>query len=578
MSRKPLLLIATLALLMLPLSIASAQTPGSTAYCGDLDAADCEILQANAVAVVEDLRSVTFGSEFELEILTDDELTLLMGFGLDGSFDVGAEEFEAIGNDVLDTTLREMLAWLDDPDAVLETGLGYTERALIAPAGNLAFRLDLAASGQPPIPPITGEARIVNGVIYLSSPLLSLQGIPMGSWLSLDLIEGMYITADLLQDPEFWTSLGSNPDEMMMLEPEETEEPGSETGEVPPQAPPGDDAGRDMDTGELIDSVFTIIETVNFVNQIVEIINAPYWEETDQPEFSEQFIFVQRLDDDTIDGTDVAVFETTFDMAALVETEPFQQAFNDIFPLTTGDLTRAQRRAMQPVILEMIAETEMVQTQAIGLEDFLTYDFDFSWSMDTDLPGIVEALTGEFDEDVPAQTQNFSFNIRTSGFNDPIDVETPDPDRVISVIDVAMNPPSAPGDSGPDGEVSEADAAAIVTDFLPEAWEDVGDGAYVLESGETLVALMIPAPAGFVLGPLTQQIGLEETPELVEQTEINAVNWSIYSAEQDGNLYSVAIGAFGPANSQIVILITPEDAHETLREDIFLGLLDALSE
>lgn len=170
----------------------------------------------------------------------------------------------------------------------------------------------------------------------------------------------------------------------------------------------------------------------------------------DTPEFMAQVETITRLVDTEIDGVAVAVFEDQVDMAAMVASEPFQQAFSDLFDLFSQDASPEEIEALKPIILDMIASMNMSSTQAIGLEDHFTYSVDISWEMTVDpqafiMAAVPENERGEIPEEALAvQTQTFEFHQEIRDHNQPVMVTPPPAENVISLLAMLMGgPPSS---------------------------------------------------------------------------------------------------------------------------------------
>jgi hypothetical protein len=122
----------------------------------------------------------------------------------------------------------------------------------------------------------------------------------------------------------------------------------------------------------------------------------------------EDYVIVERLDDDEVDGTEVNVFETSFDFAGFLASPGFWQFITDNLdtinsmsqtPITEEELQQAQMALtfLGPALLEGL---EFSTTSSLGAEDALPYaqNVSFNW----DLSGLLQfaASTGA----VPAGT------------------------------------------------------------------------------------------------------------------------------------------------------------------------------
>ncbi|MBN1284768.1 MAG: hypothetical protein JXB47_05175 [Anaerolineae bacterium] len=425
MRRKILLFTFVLALALAPLNGALAQE-GEGPWCGELAQADCDMLIANAKAMAE-LWSYTYDTEMTYGMTIEDEPMEIV-FTSDGTLAYDKEEVDAVVNEVLDMTLRQVLELTKDPKALWTTGLGYAERVLKAPSADVNLKLVLPAEmvgGSP----FTADINLVmvDGVLYGKSFLLAMMGLEADQWVSVDLVGGMYQIAEALQDPALLENLMSGisgkSSGMPMAAPS-AEMPGVEM-------PMGGGAGQDI------------------MAKIQELISAPYWKTMDSPEFKTKTVLVTRLEDAEAGGVAVAVFETKVDMAAMAATEEFQQAFKDIFAVTGAGLSPEQIDAMVPVLLDMLNSMEITLTKMIGLEDHFTYGYEASWSLAVDTKAIVGAIVEEemSEEAMEALTpQAYDFNVKTtfSGHNQEPDVSPPDAEKVVPIqklIEMMSQPP-----------------------------------------------------------------------------------------------------------------------------------------
>jgi hypothetical protein len=541
--------LVALLLALLPLSGALAQYQDGP-YCGTLSAEDCEILEANWEAVYTAF-AYDMDAQFVIEI--ENEGTFSFDLTSQGALSQGAEEIDAVMDDIWNTTLGELRDLIRE-DEFLNRGLSLTERILRAPLADLSFQSTATMNGEEqPIPSF--DLRVADGVIYITSPALTgALGLEPDTWVNLDVVEGMYMTVEALNNPEMLENLfGGMTDGV----------PGGDMGI------PGQGNGSDM-MGDEFNDLFARID---------EIANAEYWDAMSTPEFMEQVFSVERLDNETVNGVEVAVFENSLDYAALVETEEFQMAFADIFELSTAmTLSEEDRAALEPVILEQLATMEFTSTVSIGLEDFYTYAYSFTSTQTQNLQAYAEALGDMSDEsDLGTQTVTFTVANTITNHNETPEVEIPENTMsVMELINMMMGAgssatmpeetPEASADEGPD-----------IAALLPDGWEETESGVFTGPEGETLVVQTIPAPSQFVLGPTVQQAGLDEAPEPSEERDINDVSWTFYEVDQDGGGVRFALGAPSQSTTYLVLIGGSSEQIEAMA-DLYQSVIDALSE
>ncbi|MCZ7545644.1 MAG: hypothetical protein M5R40_19935 [Anaerolineae bacterium] len=155
---------------------------------------------------------------------------------------------------------------------------------------------------------------------------------------------------------------------------------------------------------------------------------------------------VARLDDAMVDDVPVAVFEMTLDFGALAETEAFQEFMADymrLFAFAGGAPSGApEMDAMQSVTMAMLKGTTMTYTQAIGLEDALTYVVDMRYTAEVDPAAISEAM-GETpgNIEVASVTQAVTMSLTLGDHNAPLAIAAPvDAVSLIDLISGMMRP------------------------------------------------------------------------------------------------------------------------------------------
>ncbi len=140
----------------------------------------------------------------------------------------------------------------------------------------------------------------------------------------------------------------------------------------------------------------------------------------------EEYVQVERLDDATVDNTDVAVFEHGFDFAGFLASPGFWQLIEDNLdtinamsqtPITAEELQQA-RMAVTFLGPALFQGLNFKATNSIGLEDYYTYaqTVDFNW----DLSGLLQmaASTGALP---PGSPTNASSSLLVDGTNADFD-------------------------------------------------------------------------------------------------------------------------------------------------------------
>ncbi|GAB4463883.1 MAG: hypothetical protein Kow00120_30160 [Anaerolineae bacterium] len=408
------LLIAVLALLMVaaPASGALAQWTDAP-FCGDLAPEDCDLLVAN-VAAMRELASATYTLEMT-STATAEEETFSFVFNSEGALAYNKADMDALKEEVLDTTVREALALMRDPEALGDRVLGYVERVLLAPSADMSFEVVLpeAAMGGMAGATLTARVIMVDGVVYFTSPLIDTlmaagEDAVEETWFSLDLMRLKDMAVEWLEGPAFAARMDAIRDAMR-------------AGRLPMPAM------RDFPKMQ------------RMMARMAAFMSAPYWETFRSDEFLATFVSVARLDDAMVDDVPVAVFEMTLDFGALAETETFQEFMADymrLFAFAGGAPSGApEMETMLPAMMAMLKGTTMTYTQAIGLEDALTYVVDMRYTAEVDPAAMSEAM-GETpgNIEVASVTQAVTMSLTLGDHNAPLAIAAPA--DAVSLIDL----------------------------------------------------------------------------------------------------------------------------------------------
>jgi hypothetical protein len=156
---------------------------------------------------------------------------------------------------------------------------------------------------------------------------------------------------------------------------------------------------------------------------------------SDVRDLLDPFVAVERADDDTIDGVDVAVFVDSFDFAGFLASPAFWgfveanlDTINSLSdtPVTAEELQQAQMALtfLGPALLQGL---ELTTVKAIGLEDAYPYgqSVDFHW----DLASLLSfaASTGALPSDMDTSNALVSLVVDATNtdFNDAAAIEAP---------------------------------------------------------------------------------------------------------------------------------------------------------
>jgi len=157
----------------------------------------------------------------------------------------------------------------------------------------------------------------------------------------------------------------------------------------------------------------------------------------------EEFVLVERLDDDTVGDVDVAVFESGFDFAGFLASPGFWQLIEDNLetinamtqqPISAEELQQARMAVtfLGPALLQGL---ELSSTSSIGVEDFHNYaqTVDFNW----DLSGLLQmaASTGALPAGSPTSASiSLQIDATNGDFDAAPDIAAPE-DAMIVPLD-----------------------------------------------------------------------------------------------------------------------------------------------
>lgn len=154
----------------------------------------------------------------------------------------------------------------------------------------------------------------------------------------------------------------------------------------------------------------------------------------------EDFVIVDRLDDDEVDGTEVAVFETGFDFPGFLASPGFwtlvEENLDTINAMTDTELTAQELQQARMAITflgpALLQGLQFSSTAAIGLEDYYPYAqmVDFRW----DLSGLLTfaATTGALPEGSPTRALiGLEIDAVNADFDAAPEIEAPEDAMII---------------------------------------------------------------------------------------------------------------------------------------------------
>ena len=146
---------------------------------------------------------------------------------------------------------------------------------------------------------------------------------------------------------------------------------------------------------------------------------------------------------------------------------------------------------------------------------------------------------------------------------------------------------------GPDWVIAGQESAPIVlttfeesvfgvaiTGVVPEGWESVSGGSWsrseTFVDQTSIVQQAVPGtldPQLFASG-ISGQVGFDEDPVVTGTLEAGNRTWTLFSGSLSGFPVAMAIGDDGTTTG-IVLLVTEEDDHDQMLDDVFVPVLEA---
>jgi hypothetical protein len=159
-------------------------------------------------------------------------------------------------------------------------------------------------------------------------------------------------------------------------------------------------------------------------------------------ELTNQFVTITRLADVDVSGQTAAVFESRYDMSAMMDAPEMQDAIRDALQesFSNSEMTKQQVDQMvdqmMPMMTELYDGFEMTTTQVIGLHDKFVHQgtLTLAWPFDM---GSLSGMRG--------QSLDLSFNLeyRLDRFNDAAQIEAPPNAMMIPLSGLMSGSPQA---------------------------------------------------------------------------------------------------------------------------------------
>lgn len=136
-----------------------------------------------------------------------------------------------------------------------------------------------------------------------------------------------------------------------------------------------------------------------------------------------EFVTIERLDDDSSGDQTLAIFRYSYDYGELFNSEFFSNLMQAQFSTMGLDL---DQDALMAAYGEMLSTMELDMTQAIGLDDQLVHEMTFDLNWTPDLQALMEAMDAPSQTEIPSFTVRMNFVANLSQFNDYPTIEAPE--------------------------------------------------------------------------------------------------------------------------------------------------------
>lgn len=209
--------------------------------------------------------------------------------------------------------------------------------------------------------------------------------------------------------------------------------------------PEGDDSmppWMGIDLAAMTEGIFAMMEDEAMMEEMPSDMmdfqamfdNEALWAMYD-PEFYNQFVSIERIADDEIDGQPMAVFQMDFDYAGMFASEEYQAMFSDYMAAIMemqGESMDEMPDNFMDIVATMMDGMVMTMEQWIGLEDSYIHLFSMDMAFDMDFQAMAEMMPEEDMSDAPEEfSMEFSMTMESSDFNVPVEVVAPEGAQVI---------------------------------------------------------------------------------------------------------------------------------------------------
>lgn len=148
-------------------------------------------------------------------------------------------------------------------------------------------------------------------------------------------------------------------------------------------------------------------------------------------ELANSYLTVERVDDITIDGQDVAVFHTTADLQALLTSDEYRQLLQDQLEQAGTKITDRDLDQFIEIYQQLTDGLEIEMQQSIGLDDHFVHSSGFTVRWNLDLNSLFGGMSGSSRQD-PLDI-SLDFGLTLSQFDSVPTITAPDDAQVFPV-------------------------------------------------------------------------------------------------------------------------------------------------
>lgn len=156
------------------------------------------------------------------------------------------------------------------------------------------------------------------------------------------------------------------------------------------------------------------------------------------PEFVGQFATLTRVEDSTVDGVPVAVFETTIDYAALLSSPEMSEMMMQAFA-SDPTMEAEEAAAAMEALPQMFANSTLTSTYMIGMDDGYMYGVTVTGDFLLDVMAMAEAM-GEEEEMIEPISMSMNMSFMRSNINSVDGIPAPEGATVVPLSELMGSP------------------------------------------------------------------------------------------------------------------------------------------